>query len=342
MSLTALDPARLPDEVVIDPMDENGNRRESGVCRDPDCRGVMIAHRPAAHEGEVYRRAYWSHKVKPDLPNHSDSVPAHRDAKTAWHTDWQMTADDPAMREQRVYVNGAVRIADVFTRYGWAIEFQHSAIDPKTVADRERHYSGKVLWVIDATPETGVWGSLDVYDGKLRLDTMPPWAQSVRGMLAFDDGASVRVLTPQAAGKSDMIAACPIERVQTLSYDEFIDTWVNAYEAPFGGITTLWMIEASESASRKAARDAKRQRRDARRSGHLRAAEDDRCKYEGLGSRVIAPGQPTRTVVIGSGMAVIPMCREDGCISAAGRSGWCWSHGVANDIGFDMRTGMPA
>lgn len=340
MSLTALDPTRLPGEVVIDPIDQDGNRREAGVCRDPDCRGVMIAHRPAAHEGEVYRRAYWSHKVKPDLPNHSDSVPAHRDSKTPWHTDWQMTAHDPAMREQRVYVNGAVRIADVFTRYGWAIEFQHSTIDPKTVADRERHYGGKVLWVVDATPETGVWGSLDVYDGKLRLDTMPPWAQSVRGMLAFDDGASVRVLTVKAAGNSDMISACPMDRVLTLSHDEFVATWINADEAPFGGITTLWMIEAAESESQKAAREARRKSRDANRSGHLKAAEDDRCKYEGISRRVLPPDQPIKDVRIGHWTGAIPMCREEGCISAAGRSGWCWSHGVANDVGFDVRMGV--
>ncbi len=116
----------------------NGNRTEAqpdlaGEC--PCCGGPTIARC-----GEV-RAWHWAHRGRrlcdPWWENETDW---HRDWKNEFPADWQEIvhcADD-----------GDRHIADVKTRDGWVLEFQHSHIRPEERRSREAFYR-TLIWVVD-------------------------------------------------------------------------------------------------------------------------------------------------------------------------------------------------
>lgn len=104
------------------------------VCRDPLCGAAM--YRRAA-EGVA---PHWSHN-----PGTAERCEADREM-SLWHAEWQQRCDD----KSRVEVTIGRRRADVLSRFGWAIEFQHSNLRGDKVRGREDDWRGKLLWVQDA------------------------------------------------------------------------------------------------------------------------------------------------------------------------------------------------
>lgn len=342
MNLTSLDPET---GAVIFPFDEGRTR---GRCRDEDCRAEMVAVKDVVMSDAaglvVVRRSHWRHKVAPEGTRRcliSDR------AKTPWHTDWQMRCTDAPRIEFRHLRGKAVRVADVWTKFEWAIEFQHSVLDAKTAKARETHYRGRVLWVVDATPMSSISGSVDQYRGQFRWSAIRPWIIEAKALVAVDDGITVHLLPPgglrRYLHRTDLLI--PREHVKVLMHDDFATQWINGNLLPLPvPPNTEW---AQESAA-KAAKSRDRQASDLRLVGNSvrRAAYDedaDTCRYAGNRSKLVyAEGTPETECRIGNWVGTIHLCRKERCISAAGTSGWCWAHGVARDIGFDPRVGtMP-
>ncbi len=86
------------------------------------------------------RRAHWRHD-----PGSVDRDCAYG-AMSEWHYGWQELRDDPTQIE--VSRNG--HRADAIAPSGAVIEFQHSAITPGEVRDRERAWQAG-CWVVDGT-----------------------------------------------------------------------------------------------------------------------------------------------------------------------------------------------
>jgi hypothetical protein len=84
---------------------------------------------------------HWKHKK-------NDCDPwAERDSE--WHVSWQKLFPEKYV-ECIITKNGERHRADVRTKNGVIIEFQHSPISEEEIAVREEFYGEKMLWVLDA------------------------------------------------------------------------------------------------------------------------------------------------------------------------------------------------
>ena len=275
MTLTALDPHSLPQEVVILPFDEG---KTKGMCRDNECRGELTAVNASVIDGEILRMSHWRHKVASGCK--SSALGRDADSKTPWHVAWQLTCTDPERIEYRHKVVGALRVADVMARYDWAIEFQHSTIPEKTIADRERHYLGKLIWVVDATA-LGTSASPDEYRGAFRWTHPPAWVSHTKALIAVDSGECVHVLPPgyqmERIQQSILVAMAYVKRY---TREQFVDQWVNGNEHPIGqDFATKWTLENLER--ELARREKSAHERLARNSAEKRALESEVCGYKG-------------------------------------------------------------
>lgn len=118
----------------------NGQRQEaqpnlSGKC--PACGHPMVAKC-----GEV-KIWHWAHKG-------SRLCDPWWENETEWHRAWK--GRFPVNWQEVVHQaeNGEKHIADVKTDQGWALEFQHSKINPDERNEREAFYQ-KLVWIVDGT-----------------------------------------------------------------------------------------------------------------------------------------------------------------------------------------------
>ena len=118
----------------------NGQRQEaqpalSGEC--PSCRSPMVARC-----GEV-RSWHWAHRGQRVCdPWWENETVWHRAWKDQFPADWQEIVHHAE--------DGERHIADVKTRDGWVVEFQHCHIRPDERRSREAFYEG-LIWVVDGT-----------------------------------------------------------------------------------------------------------------------------------------------------------------------------------------------
>ena len=292
MSLTATDETT---GAVIFPFDEGRSR---AVCRDPECRAVMEAVHEVTDDslGETVtiRRAYWRHRAN---ANSRRTCKSSRADKTPWHIDWQMRCVDRERIEHRVGPKGRCRIADVYTRFKWALEFQHSGIDKTTVTRRENHYRGRVLWIVNADPTSATsGGAVDLTDTHLLWIAFPTWVIEAKTLMAVDDGLYVHLLPPgglrrHARGGELRV---PRQHVKTLTHDEFTDSWINGDHMPLGGQpNTEWAQMNAERASRsrdQRAADARLAAQSDRRADYGQG--DEECGYTGNRGRLEYPAAP--------------------------------------------------
>lgn len=75
-----------------------------------------------------------------------DAESCHVEHETEWHLGWKTRCGDA----DRIEVARGARRADVLTPYGWAVEFQHSAMDVREATARERDWRRRLVWVVDA------------------------------------------------------------------------------------------------------------------------------------------------------------------------------------------------
>lgn len=120
-----------------------GIRREaepglSGVC--PAC------EQPMAAKCGQQRVWHWAHQGRRGCdPWWENETDWHRSWKDHFPKDWQEVIH-PAE-------DGEKHIADVKTAHGWALEFQHSFINPEERRAREAFYT-KLVWVVDGRRRT--------------------------------------------------------------------------------------------------------------------------------------------------------------------------------------------
>ena len=105
-----------------------------GVC--PCCGNDLVAKC-----GEIYIH-HWAHKKKCDDHWWENETEWHRNWKNEFPEKWQ----EVIHRDK----SGEKHIADVKTSGGWAIEFQHSFIEPEERRSRDNFYT-KLIWVVDGT-----------------------------------------------------------------------------------------------------------------------------------------------------------------------------------------------
>jgi hypothetical protein len=116
----------------------NGEKTEAfkggkGVC--PSCSAELIAKC-----GDV-KINHWSHKGTINCDPWWEN-------ETEWHRQWKNQFPKEWQEILHFDRNGEKHIADVKTKNGWIIEFQHSYINPEERNSRIAFYS-KMVWVID-------------------------------------------------------------------------------------------------------------------------------------------------------------------------------------------------
>lgn len=123
----------------------DGPRRASCL----QCGDDMIAK-----TGEVVTH-HWAHAHQTDCPGSHE---------TAWHMEWKATCPDA----DRIEVTVGNRRADVLTRYGWSIEFQHSSQSNKDVRAREADWGQRIIWCFDETASASRETRYDTATGQTR------------------------------------------------------------------------------------------------------------------------------------------------------------------------------
>lgn len=190
------------------------------TCRDPKC-GAEVHRR--AGQGMV---PHWVHN-----PGTADRCEADHNVGP-WHVAWQMTCVDPA----RIEVIEGRRRADVRSRFGWAIEFQHSNMRGDKLRAREDDWKGALIWVQDAT--TPAAGTVVVREPdtllsgftKIKLDWHSPPSRigEARCHQIVDIGEGRLIwLTgrPLPRGGKDLLDVDG----WLFTHEAFIDTWINGH-----------------------------------------------------------------------------------------------------------------
>lgn len=101
----------------------------------PICRHPMIAKC-----GE-HKAWHWAHRV-------DRRCDPWKENETQWHRDWKGQFPEDWQEIVQHAEDGEKHIADVKTRDGWVIEFQHSHIEPQERRARNAFY-GKLMWVVN-------------------------------------------------------------------------------------------------------------------------------------------------------------------------------------------------
>ncbi len=121
--------------------DIEGNDREAQPGLTGKCR--RCGHAVVAKCGQ-HRVWHWAHRKSKDCD-------PWWERETEWHRVWKNNFP-PECQEfiQHDGQSGEKHIADVRTPHGLVIEFQHSPLDSRERAARERFY-GNMVWVVDGT-----------------------------------------------------------------------------------------------------------------------------------------------------------------------------------------------
>lgn len=112
------------------------------VLAEPKLQGLCAGcAQPVVAKCGKQRIWHWAHLTKKTCDRWWEpETEWHREWKNKFHPDWQ----EYIQHDQ----SGEKHIADVRTRHGLVIEFQHSHLDPEERTTRERFY-GKMVWVVD-------------------------------------------------------------------------------------------------------------------------------------------------------------------------------------------------
>jgi hypothetical protein len=315
MALTAVDPKTGS---VVFPFDNGCSKAE---CRDVNCRASVVAVREAKYEDVTMRRSHWRHQVKVKC---SSSRRTSASKETLWHWDWKMRSSDADRVEYRHAVHRgpdrvSLRVADVWTKFDWALEFQHSAITQLEVRRRENHYSGKVVWIVDCASEGHVNGAFDIDGPYLRWHAAPEWLRHTRSLVAVDDGQRVHLLPPNFSTQLSTSGE-RIFRDSVIAYEHaaWVDIWINGSTHPLGDeFATNWTLERRERAKN---RELNRQIESMIEQSFRRAQYgSDVCSFR---------GDRRKLVFVQGRMFDISICQLEGCNSAASFDGTCHAHSL--------------
>jgi hypothetical protein len=99
--------------------------------RCPTCQGAV---HPKCGQIKAW---HWAHTSNVDCDEWAEP-------DSAWHQGWQSQVTD----DHREVVIGRHR-ADIVTPAGIVVELQHSSISPAEIAERERFYGHRMVWLFD-------------------------------------------------------------------------------------------------------------------------------------------------------------------------------------------------
>lgn len=162
-----------------------------------------------------------------------DDQDAHGNAMSDWHHYWQAECDDPERIEYPVDHDGRRVWNDVHTKFGWAIEFQHSHIRRGDITRREDAMQGKVIWLIDATPNNQGVGLVSEMPQTNAIEWFQPptWVKWINCVLAIDTGQAIYVL-PSGKAYGASHSTYPKNQVVTMTRSQFIDLCINGDTEP--------------------------------------------------------------------------------------------------------------
>lgn len=183
-----------------------------------------------------------------------DDQDAHQNAMSEWHRDWQTECDDRTRVEYLVHYGERRVENDVHTKFGWAVEFQHSHIKQSDVRVREDAMQGKVIWLVDATPNNQGVGLVSEMPKTNAIEWFQPptWAKWINCVVAIDTGESIYVL-PSGRAYGASHSTYPKNQVVTMTRSQFIDSWINGDTEPSycklkPQFATKWHWNRSEAA----------------------------------------------------------------------------------------------
>lgn len=106
-----------------------------GICR--GCGAAMVAKTSRV-------TSHWAHAAPRDWDTWWEN-------ETAWHREWKAQFPEHWREIAREAESGEIHRADVRTRLGLILEFQHSSLRDDELAAREAFYD-KLVWVLDGRP----------------------------------------------------------------------------------------------------------------------------------------------------------------------------------------------
>jgi len=118
----------------------NGQRHEAQPGLEGTC--TIHGHPMVAKCGE-FRAWHWAHKGRL-------SCDPWWENETDWHRNWKGQFPQGWQEVVHEAEGGEKHIADVKTKHGWIIEFQHSHINPEELRSRDVFYK-RLIWVVDGT-----------------------------------------------------------------------------------------------------------------------------------------------------------------------------------------------
>lgn len=152
----------------------NGQRAEAQPSLEGEC--VGCGGPAIAKCGEV-RMWHWAHRGK-------RTCDLWWENETEWHRAWKNEFPPEWQEIRHRAPDGEWHIADVKTRDGWVVEFQHSHLNPEERHSRECFYQS-MIWVVDGTR---------------RSHDIPGFAKSVaRGKALLPVSTTLRVPAPSGA-----------------------------------------------------------------------------------------------------------------------------------------------
>lgn len=185
-----------------------------------------------------------------------DDQDAHENAMSEWHRDWQWECDDRTRVEYPVHYGERRVVNDVHTKFGWAIEFQHSHIRRGDITRREDAMQGKVIWLIDATPNNQGVGLVSEMSNLNAIEWFQPptWCKWINCVLAIDTGEAIYVLPSGRTSYGASQSIYPKSQVVTMTRSQFIDSWINGDTEPSycklrPQFATRWHWNLSEAAA---------------------------------------------------------------------------------------------
>lgn len=188
---------------LVDTKKEKAKKGARGLC--PMCNADVIAKC-----GDIYAH-HWSHLS-------AEECDTWHEPMTQWHIDWQdVFSSEGHQVEKTIRRNGKVHRADVVTKSGVVIEFQHSSIISSAIAEREAFYGEKMIWVIDGD------------DFKGRIDVI------MRSRIHHDlsySGTKVRVDWKHARRSWDVSNACRFIDISKRPYILNTGIYTHEFQSP--------------------------------------------------------------------------------------------------------------
>jgi len=125
------------------------------------CQGCDLAVIPVCGTKRAW---HWRHKVDCECDRWWEN-------ETEWHREWKNNFSKEYQEiRQRDEATGEWHIADVKTKHGYILEFQHSYLKSEERQARNNFYGEKLVWVVDGLARKSDWSKFEsLFNSSTRL-----------------------------------------------------------------------------------------------------------------------------------------------------------------------------